>query len=103
MDLTFSLLRPDDLVALTVEATNMRMDTSDRQARGWYGTRQPAGDADVPVPAAGDRRNGLLRGPAGSDKTVNPPPFNPPAGVPPVPMPTTGTESPSFPAPSTSG
>lgn len=31
MDLTISLLRPDDLLALVVEATNMRLDTSDPQ------------------------------------------------------------------------
>ena len=66
MDLTFSLLRPDDLVALTVEATNMRLDTSDPAGpRLVRDTARPAGHADVPVPAAVDRGARLLRGPAG--------------------------------------
>ena len=100
MDLTFSLLRPDDLVALTVEATNMRLDTSEPAGpRLVRDTAGPAGHADVPVPAAGDRGDRLLRGPAGANR-VNPPPFNPPPSNPPAPggsHAVAGTEQPALP------
>ena len=37
--LTISLLRPDDLLVLAVEVTNMRLDTSDPSIRGWCAPR----------------------------------------------------------------
>ena len=64
MDLTFSLLRPDDLLALTVEATNLRLDTSDPASPRLVSDTagQPA-TLTFHVPAAGDRGMRLLPGP----------------------------------------
>jgi hypothetical protein len=95
VDLSISLLRPDDLLALVVEATNMRLDTSDPQhpqlvrASG----RHPALlTFRFPPQSVVERAYfELVSQPA---PTFNPPPSNPP--VPPVPVPTT-TEDPDPP------
>jgi hypothetical protein len=96
MDLTFSLLRPDDLVALTVEATNMRLDTSDPASPRLV--RHRAGHPTMltfrfpPQAIAETAYFEVAQG-------VSPPVFNPPPSdpkLPVVPMPT-ATEPPALP------
>jgi hypothetical protein len=95
VDLTFSLLRPDDLVALTVEATNLRLDTGDlagpRLVRHTAG--QPA-TLTFRFPPQAIAEHAYFEVAQG----VTPPPFNPPGDppLPPVPMPS-ATEQPDLP------
>jgi hypothetical protein len=100
MDLTFSLLRPDDLVALTVEATNMRLDTSDpaspRLVRHTAG--QPA-TLTFRFPPQAIAETAYFEVPQGANQPVSPPPFNPPPSNPKLPaVPTpAATEQPALP------
>ncbi len=83
VDLTISLLRPDDLLALVVEATNMRLDTSDpaspRLVRDTAG--QPA-LLTFRFPPQSIAERAYFEVPR---RRVTPPPFNPPPSNPPLP------------------
>ena len=77
MDLTFSVLRPDDLVALDIHAVNLRLDTS-RASRPRL-VRDGAGDALLVVELA---PQSIVEQAFYQTAKAEPPPVPPPAGVP---------------------
>jgi hypothetical protein len=96
MDLTIHVLRPDDLVALTVEATNLRLDTSD-PANPQLVRRSQAQPALLVYRFS---PQSVSEQAYFQTAVVTPPPFNPPpsnpALPPPPPLPS-GSETPQPP------
>ena len=100
VDLTVTLLRPDDLLVLVVEATNMRLDTSDPQHPQLV--RAAAGLALLTFrfPPQSIIEKAYFEVAPPPTVTLNPPPSNPPKSNPPLPtlpVPPTANEQPDPP------
>ena len=85
MNLTFELLRPDDLIALTVETVNLRLDTADpTRPRLVVDTLGSPAILIYHFPP-----QAILEQAYFQTATVTPPPFNPPPSNPPLAPPPT--------------